>query len=57
VGAAFSRDANNFYDFSVFNDLNDFDQLTKPSLLTVHGSPLTPYANQFAQPLSRYLAG
>jgi hypothetical protein len=42
VGAVFSRVSNNFYDFNVFNDLNDFDQLTEPSPLTVHGSPLTP---------------
>ena len=59
VGAAFSRDSNNFYDFYGFydsNDLNDLDQLTKRSPLTVHGSPLTPYARHFAQPLSSYLA-
>jgi hypothetical protein len=50
VGAAFSRDSNNF------NDLNDFDRLSELAPLTVHGSPLSQHANHFAQPVSSYLA-
>ena len=49
MGAAFSRDSNNL------NDLNDFDDLSELSPL-VHGSPLSPHANHFAQLVSGYLA-